>query len=208
MKKSKRLKKSNTWKIKQHRDYFFKKAKTLGYRSRASFKLIEINKKFRFIKKNSNLLDLGSSPGGWSQVASKIITQGKILSIDIKPMDPIKNIKFLNSNFFDLDTKNKIIDHFNGNLDIIISDMAADTTGIKSLDSIRTNQLCTEVINFSSNILKQEGVFVSKLFMGEDFIKVKNLAKSLFKVVNFFKPESSRSESKETYLHCKFLKTL
>ena len=208
MKKSKRLKKSNTWKIKQHRDYFFKKSKTLGYRSRASFKLIEINKKFRFIKKNSNLLDLGSSPGGWSQVASKIITQGKILSIDIKPMDPIKNIKFLNSNFFDLDTKNKIIDHFNGNLDIIISDMAADTTGIKSLDSIRTNQLCTEVINFSSNILKQEGVFVSKLFMGEDFIKVKNLAKSLFKVVNFFKPESSRSESKETYLHCKFLKTL
>ncbi len=208
MKKSKRLKKSNTWKIKQHRDYFFKKAKTLGYRSRASFKLIEINKKFRFIKKNSNLLDLGSSPGGWSQVASKIITQGKILSIDIKPMDPIKNIKFLNSNFFDLDTKNKIIDHFNGNLDIIISDMAADTTGIKSLDSIRTNQLCTEVINFSSNILKQEGVFVSKLFMGEDFIKVKNLAKSLFKDVNFFKPESSRSESKETYLHCKFLKTL
>ena len=208
MKKSKRLKKSNTWKIKQHRDYFFKKAKTLGYRSRASFKLIEINKKFRFIKKNSNLLDLGSSPGGWSQVASKIITQGKILSIDIKPMDPIKNIKFLNSNFFDLETKNKIIDHFNGNLDIIISDMAADTTGIKSLDSIRTNQLCTEVINFSSNILKPEGVFVSKLFMGEDFIKVKNLAKSLFKDVNFFKPESSRSESKETYLHCKFLKTL
>ncbi len=208
MKKSKRLKKSNTWKIKQHRDYFFKKSKTLGYRSRASFKLIEINKKFRFIKKNSNLLDLGSSPGGWSQVASKIITQGKILSIDIKPMDPIKNIKFLNSNFFDLETKNKIIDHFNGNLDIIISDMAADTTGIKSLDSIRTNQLCTEVINFSSNILKPEGVFVSKLFMGEDFIKVKNLAKSLFKDVNFFKPESSRSESKETYLHCKFLKTL
>ena len=208
MKKSKREKKSNTWKIKQHRDQFFKRSKTQGYRSRASFKLIEINKKFRFIKKNSNLLDLGSSPGGWSQVASKIITQGKILSIDIKPMDPIKNIKFLNSNFFDLDTKNKIIDHFNGNLDIIISDMAADTTGIKSLDSIRTNQLCTEVINFSSNILKQEGVFVSKLFMGEDFIKVKNLAKSLFKVVNFFKPESSRSESKETYLHCKFLKTL
>ena len=83
MKKSKRAKKSNTWKIKQHRDQFFKKSKTLGYRSRAAFKLIELNNKFKFIKKNTNLLDLGSSPGGWSQVASKLITNGKVLSIDI-----------------------------------------------------------------------------------------------------------------------------
>ena len=86
--------------------------------------------------------------------------------------------------------------------------MAADTTGSKSLDSIRTNQLCAEVINFSSKILNNNGVLVSKLFMGDDFIEVKNLAKSLFENVNFFKPDSSRSESKETYLHCKILKTL
>ena len=95
MKKSKRVKKSNTWKIKQHRDQFFKKSKTLGYRSRASFKLIELNNKFKFIKKNSNLLDLGSSPGGWAQVASKLITKGKILSIDIKQMQPVNKVKFL-----------------------------------------------------------------------------------------------------------------
>ena len=101
MKKSKRLKKSNTWKIKQHRDQFFKKSKTLGYRSRASFKLIELNEKYKFLKKNINLLDLGSSPGGWSQIASKIVTKGKILSIDIKPMLPIKNVKFLNCDIFD-----------------------------------------------------------------------------------------------------------
>ena len=86
--------------------------------------------------------------------------------------------------------------------------MAADTTGSKSLDSIRTNQLCAEVINFSSKMLKPRGVLVSKVFMGEDFIEVKNLAQALFEKVNFFKPESSRSESKETYLHCKILKTL
>ena len=96
MKKSKRSKKSNSWKIKQHRDQYFKKSKTLGYRSRASFKLLELNEKFKFIKKNSNLLDLGSFPGGWSQVASKIITKGKILSIDIKSMKPIDNVKFMN----------------------------------------------------------------------------------------------------------------
>jgi 23S rRNA (uridine2552-2'-O)-methyltransferase len=208
MKKSKRVKKSNSWKIKQHRDQFFKKSKTLGYRSRASFKLIELNNKFKFLKSKTNLLDLGSSPGGWSQVARKIITSGKILSIDVKDMDPIKNVDFLKSDIFEKSTKDIIINFFNKKLDVVISDMAADTTGSKSLDAIRTNQLCIEVIDFSSKLLKPNGVLVSKLFMGNDFIEVKNLAKSLFKNVNFFKPESSRNESKETYLHCKILKTL
>jgi 23S rRNA (uridine2552-2'-O)-methyltransferase len=208
MKKSKRVKKSNSWKIKQHRDQFFKKSKTLGYRSRASFKLIELNKKFKFLKKNSNLLDLGSSPGGWTQVVSDIISNGKILAIDIKDMEPIKNVKFIKRDILDESTKNHVNEYFNEKLDIIISDMAADTTGNKSLDSIRTNQLCAEVIEFSKSTLKPKGVLISKLFMGEDFIEVKNLAKSIFKNVNFFKPESSRSESRETYLHCNVLKSL
>ncbi len=208
MKKSKRVKKSNSWRIKQHRDQFFKKSKTLGYRSRASFKLIEINKKFRFIKHKTNLLDLGSYPGGWSQVARELIKTGKILSIDIKEMDPIKNLNFIKGDIFEDKTKSIVINYFNSNLDVILSDMAADTTGNKSLDSIRTNQLCAEVINFSKNILKPKGVLVSKLFMGEDFIEVKNLAKSVFRKVNFYKPESSRQESKETYLHCEILKSL
>ena len=208
MKKSKKVKKSNSWKIKQHRDQFFKKSKTLGYRSRASFKLIELDKKFKFLKKNTNLLDLGSSPGGWSQVASKVITNGKILAIDIKNMEPIKNVKFLRSDIFDQTTKDFILNYFKENLDVIVSDMAANTTGNKSLDSIRTNQLCAEIISFSTRLLKPSGALISKLFMGEDFIQVKSLAKSMFKEVNFFKPESSRNESKETYLHCKILRTL
>ena len=208
MKKSKRIKKSNSWKIKQHRDQYFKKSKTLGYRSRASFKLIELNQKYKFIKKDTNLLDLGSAPGGWSQVANQIIKNGKILSIDIKEMQPIKNIKFLKTDIFEKKTKTEVFEYFNNNLDVIISDMAADTTGNKSLDSIRTNQLCYEVINFSKAVLKPKGVLVSKLFMGNDFLEVKNLAKSVFKKVNFFKPKSSRKESKETYLHCEVIKSL
>ena len=199
MKKSKRIKKSNSWKIKQHRDQFFKKSKTLGYRSRASFKLIE---------KNSYLLDLGSSPGGWAQVAKNIISNGKILAIDIKEMEPIKNVNFIKSDILNENTKKRVIKYFNGKIDVIISDMAADTTGNKSLDSIRTNQLCADIIYYAQNILKPKGVLVSKLFMGEDFIEVKNLAKSIFKKVKFFKPESSRSESKETYLHCEIIKPL
>ena len=208
MKKSKKTKKSNSWKIKQNRDQFIKKSKVLGYRSRASFKLIELNKKFKFLRNNTHLLDLGSYPGGWSQVVSQIVKNGKILAVDVKVMKPISNVQFLKSDIFMIEAKNKIINYFKGNIDVIISDMAADTTGNKSLDSIRTNQLCTEVLNFSSKILKPQGVLVSKLFMGEDFIEVKSLAKSLFKNVSFFKPESSRNESKETYLHCKNLNSL
>ena len=208
MKKSKRSKKSNSWKIKQHRDPFFKRSKILGYRSRASFKLIELNEKYKFLKTNSNLLDLGSFPGSWSQVASKIITSGKILSIDIKNMSPIKNVNFYKSDIFEKTTKKKIRDFFNGKLDVIISDMAADTTGNKSLDSIRTNQLCLEILHLSPKVLVSNGVFVSKVFMGDDFDEIKKLAKTLFKDVKFFKPVSSRNESKETYIHCKILKTL
>ena len=208
MKKSKRIKKSNSWKIKQHRDQFFKKSKTLGYRSRASFKLIELNEKYNFLKKNTNLLDLGSFPGGWSQVASKIITRGKIMAIDIKEMKPIDKINFLKGDILKKKTKYEVIQYFKSNLDVIVSDMAADTTGNKSLDAIRTNQLCSDVINFSKDTLKPKGVLISKIFMGDDFLEVKNLAKSMFEKVNFFKPVSSRKESKETYLHCEILKPL
>jgi len=208
MKKSKKSKKSNSWKIKQHRDQFFKKSKTLGYRSRSAFKLIELNQKYKFIKKNSKLLDIGAYPGGWSQVSSKIIKNGKILSLDIKKMDPLENISFLQCDFLEEGTKDKILSFFSEKLDVVLSDMAANTTGNKSLDCIRTNQLCMNVVNFSSQILKPNGVLVTKLFMGEDFLSVKELAKSRFKKVQFFKPEASRGESRETYLHCSILKTL
>ena len=202
MKRTKKKKKSNTWKIKQHRDQFFKKSKVLGYRSRAAFKLIELNKKFRFIKKDSKLLDIGAYPGGWSQVSSKIITQGKILSLDTIKIERIKNVEFLKCDFLEKQSKEQIFKFFGEKIDVILSDMAANTTGNKSLDCIRTNQLCSDVVQFSSKYLKPNGVLVSKLFMGEDFLEVKELAKSKFKKVQFFKPEASRDESKETYLHC------
>jgi 23S rRNA (uridine2552-2'-O)-methyltransferase len=208
MKKTKRAKKSRTWVIKQHRDQFFKKAKVLGYRSRAAFKLVELNKKFNFIKKNTTLLDIGSSPGGWSQVASKIITNGKILAVDITPMEKLNNVLFLNNDFSEEQTQDKILKIFDDKIDVIISDMAENTTGNKTVDSIRTNSLCSDVINFSVKMLSKKGSLVCKLFMGEDFLEVKHLAKNNFKKVDFFKPESSRNESKETYIICSLLKTL
>jgi len=199
---------SKSWIIKQHRDQFFKKSKVLGYRSRSAFKLIELNKKFKFILKNTSLIDIGSSPGGWTQVVSEIIKNGKIIALDKKPMEKIKNITFFQRDFSDSQTKNKLLKMFPEKIDVIISDMAADTTGNKSLDCIRTNLLCSEVIDFSTKILKPKGKVVSKLFMGDDFLNIKKLAKEKFKKVDFFKPESSRSESKETYIHCAYLNTL
>ena len=208
MKKTKRSKKSRSWVIKQHRDQFVKKSKTLGYRSRSAFKLIELNKKFKFLKKKTNLLDIGSSPGGWSQVSRSVVKIGKIVSIDIKPMENIDGVHFIQDNFLNESTKTLILKKLNQKINVIISDMAADTTGNKNLDCIRTNALCAEVINFSANILERTGTVIAKVFMGEDFLQVKDLAKKKFVKVDFFKPESSKKESKETYIHCSTLKTL
>ena len=199
---------SKTWIIKQHRDQFFKKSKVLGYRSRSAFKLLELNKKFKFISKKTSLIDIGSSPGGWSQVASEIIKNGKIVAIDKKSMEKINNVKFYQGDFFEPKIKDRLLNLLPEKVDVVISDMAADTTGNKSLDSIRTNLLCEEVIDFSVKIIKPNGKVISKLFMGEDFLKVKKIAEKKFKKVNFFKPESSRDESKETYIHCAYLNTL
>ncbi len=201
-------KSSKNWIIKQHRDQYFKKAKIEGYRSRAAFKLIEINSKFKILKRNTNLLDLGSYPGGWSQVASKIILNGKILSVDMKEMKPISNVKFVKKDFLQEESQNFIFSYFREKIDVITSDMAADTTGNKDLDSIRTNSICLEVLNFSSKILNSKGILVSKIFMGQDFELVKKEAKKKFNKVNFYKPDSSRTNSKETYLHCQGFKTL
>ena len=201
-------KSSKSWIINQHRDQYFKQAKIQGYRSRAAFKLIEINSKFKILKKNTNLLDLGSYPGGWSQVASKKILNGKIVSVDMKEMKPISNVKFFKKDFLQEESQDFIFSYFGEKIDVIISDMAADTTGNRDLDSIRTNSICLEVLNFSSKILNSKGILVSKIFMGQDFELVKKEAKKKFNKVNFYKPNSSRTNSKETYLHCQGLKTL
>tara|TARA_B100001123_G_C15139055_1_gene958695 strand:- start:372 stop:977 length:606 start_codon:yes stop_codon:yes gene_type:complete len=190
------------WIQNQHKDQYFKKSQILGYRSRSAFKLIELNKKFKIIKKNSSLLDIGSSPGGWSQVTAELIKEGKILAIDKKPMDIVKNVTFLNEDFLEQETKDKITAFFGGKIDVVISDMAANTTGNKSTDCIRTNYLSMEVLSFALKILKSNGSLISKVFMGDDFISVKNFAKKNFKIVKFFKPNSSKSDSKETYIQC------
>ena len=192
---------------KNYQDHFFRKAKTKGYRSRSAFKLIELDEKFKFLKNGINLLDVGSFPGGWCQIAKEKIKNGKILGIDKKEIEEIKGVKFLVGDFLDKESKTTIAEHFQSNIDVILSDMAPNTTGNKSLDCIRTNELCLDILNFSKKILNKKGVLVSKLFMGEDFQEIKINAKKNFKKINFFKPNSSRDESRETYIHCSGLST-
>ena len=192
---------------KSYQDHFFKKAKASGYRSRSAFKLIELNHKFKFLRNGINVLDIGSSPGGWCQVLKEKIRNGKILGVDEKEMKEIAGIKFVKGDFLDEKLKLAIIEHFNSNIDVILSDMASKTTGNKSLDCIRTNQLCLDVLEFSKDKLSKKGVVVSKFFMGEEFEEIKNRSKKYFKKIDFFKPDSSRDESRETYIHCSELST-
>ena len=161
---------------KNYQDHFFKKAKNKGYRSRSAFKLIELNKKFKFLKNRINLLDLGSSPGGWSQVVKENVKYGKILGIDKKETEKILGIKFLIGDFLDDNAKINKSNYFQSKIDVIISDMAPNTTGNKSLDCMRTNHLCLEILNFAMKMLSKKGVVISKLFMGEEFEEIKHMA--------------------------------
>ena len=194
---------SKNWLIKRNKDQFFKKAKIHGYRSRSAYKLIEMNKKFKFIKKNSLLLDLGSSPGGWSQVASEIIVDGKILSIDNKNMNKVKNVNFILDDINNEELTLKVKKFFNKKIDVVLSDMAANTTGNKNLDSFRTGELCLNAMDLAKNVLRENGVFLTKVFMGSIFGEIQKKAKKYFKKVIKYKPLSSKNESKEIYIFCK-----
>ena len=194
---------SKNWLIKKHRDQFFKQSKIQGYRSRSAFKLIEMNQKFRFLNNKTYLLDLGSSPGGWAQVAAKKITKGQILAVDIKSMKSINNVNFLKGDLFDDKIYEKICTYFDKKIDVVISDMATNTSGNKNLDSYQTGELCLRAMDLAQKILNHDGVFLSKLFMGSIFKEIDETAKKSFKRVVKYKPLSSKKESKEIYIYCK-----
>ena len=204
----KKNKSSKNWIIRQHRDQYFKQAKSSGFRSRSAYKLLELNKKFKFFRNCNTVIDLGSYPGGWSQMLKKNLKNCNILSVDIKKMEKIDGVDFLRCDFQKSGSKEKILKKLNSKADLLVSDMAADTTGNKDLDCIRTNALCAEVIEFSSLVIKESWVVIAKLFNGKDFLDVKDLAQKKFHKVNFFKPDSSRDFSKETYIHCAGIRTL
>ena len=194
---------SKNWVNKQRKDIYVRKSKVDGYRARSAYKLIEINEKFKIFKGGMIVLDIGAAPGSWSQYASKIIKNGKIISIDLKEMEEIKGIIQIKGDFTDPNIQKKIRSYTSKEIDVVMSDMAVNTTGIKNIDSIQTGELCKEAIVFSKEVISNNGFFISKIFMGETFNEIVALAKKIFKEVRVFKPQSSRKESKENFIICK-----
>ena len=197
---------SKNWINKQKRDIYVRQSQVDGYRARSAYKLIEIDEKFKILKNGISVIDLGASPGSWSQYIAKTVKSGRIVSIDIKSMEKIENTIQIKGDFTDLDYQTKIKDLFKSKVDVVVSDMAVNTTGIKDIDAIYTGELAMEAMNFSREMLVKEGRFVSKIFLGSSFNEIVALGKELFKEVKVFKPKSSRKESKESFIICKILR--
>ena len=197
---------SKEWINRQHRDIYVKKSKQEGFRSRAVYKLQEINDKHKVLKNGLSVIDLGAAPGGWSQFVIQKYKKCKLLSIDLKKMEPIGNSYQIIGDFNEESSKEKIINYFNEKVDLVMSDMAVNTTGNKNLDSVVTGELCLEALRFAKDQLKPNGSFVSKIFMGSTFNEIVGEAKLTFKEINIYKPPSSRKESKESFIICKKLR--
>ena len=197
---------SKNWINKQRRDIYVRRSKVDGYRSRAAYKLIEIDEKFKIFKNGTSVIDLGAAPGSWSQYLSKKIKNGKIVSIDLNKMEKVDNVVQILGDFNEEENQTKIKNLFKSNVDVVLSDMAVNTTGNKNIDSIYTGELCREAMLFSKKILKKDGKFISKIFMGSTFNEIITETKLIFKEFKVFKPKSSRKDSKESFIICKNLR--
>ena len=197
---------SKNWINKQRRDTYVRQSKVDGYRARSAYKLIEINEKFKIFKGGMCVLDIGAAPGSWSQYVSKIVKNGKIISVDLKKMEKIENTIQIKGDFTNQDTQEEIKNFLEKRFDVVMSDMAVNTTGIKNIDSIQTGELCKEAMIFSKDVISNNGFFISKIFMGSTFNEIVALGKKIFKEVKVFKPKSSRKDSKESFIICKNLR--
>ena len=194
---------SKNWINKQKRDIYVRQSKVDGYRARSAYKLIEINEKFKIFQNGMSVVDIGAAPGSWSQYVSKVIKNGTLISVDLKKMEDIQNSIQIEGDFTDLNTQYKIKKYIKDEIDVVLSDMAVNTTGVKNVDAIQTGELCEEAMIFAKDLLTKKGVFISKIFMGSSFNEIVALGKKNFKEVKVFKPKSSRKDSKESFIICK-----
>ena len=197
---------SKNWINKQKRDIYVRQSKVDGYRARSAYKLIEINEKFKIFQNEMSVLDIGAAPGSWSQYVSKVVKKGTLISIDLKKMENIQNSIQIEGDFTDLKIKSKIKKYIKDEINVVLSDMAVNTTGIKNLDAIQTGELCKEAVVFSKDVISKKGFLISKIFMGGSFNEIVALGKKNFKEVKVFKPMSSRKDSKESFIVCKNLR--
>ncbi|WP_440680239.1 RlmE family RNA methyltransferase [Candidatus Pelagibacter sp. HIMB1517] len=192
---------SKRWIQRHYNDSLVLKAKKEGFRSRAVFKLEEINKKINFLKTNQSIIDLGSAPGSWSQYLSKKGFKN-ILAVDVIKMEDLKEVSFIHGDFTDNNVQQKILERYKI-INVVLSDIAVNTTGNKKLDSFKTNSICLDVLDFAYKNLCKEGYLLCKFFNGELDKEIIKYSKVNFSVNKIIKPKSSRKDSKEMYLFCK-----
>ena len=197
---------SKNWVNKQRRDIYVRQSKVDGYRARSAYKLKEIDEKFNIFKGGLIVIDIGAAPGSWSQYANKVSKNGKLISIDLKKMEPIGSSLQIQGDFTEESVQEEIKNNTTSKVDVVMSDMAVNTTGIKNIDSIQTGELCKEAMIFAKDLLNENGYFISKIFMGGTFNEIVAEGKKYFKEVKVFKPKSSRKDSKESFIICKKLR--
>jgi 23S rRNA (uridine2552-2'-O)-methyltransferase len=192
---------SRRWLERQLNDPYVHAAKSKGYRSRAAFKLIELDSKFHFLKKGARVLDLGAAPGGWTQVAAQRIGEtGHIVAIDILEMEPMPGVEIFHADLTDPEIPAQLKQALRGAADVVLSDMAASTTGHRATDHLRTIALLEAAIDLAEDVLKPGGIFIGKAFQGGATGDLLARSKKSFRDVKHVKPPASRAESVELYL--------
>ena len=205
--RKKRTQSSRDWLIRQLNDPFVQKAKQAGYRSRAAFKLLEIDEKYKILKPGSRVIDLGAAPGGWTQViAKKVLPKGVVIALDLQDILPFpEQVTIIKGDFEEESVRQQLSEHI-AEADVVVSDMAAAACGIPAVDHLRIGNLLGAAINFATNHLTVGGSFVAKVLMGGTEAELLKLLKSHFSQVNHFKPDSSRKDSAEMYVVAKGFK--
>ncbi|MBC7128467.1 MAG: RlmE family RNA methyltransferase [Thermoplasmatales archaeon] len=187
------------WISERKKDHYYKEAKKQGYRARSAFKLIQINNRYHILRKGSIIIDLGASPGGWSQVASRY---GRVIAIDIKKMMPIEGVEFIEGDITDENTVSRIKD-IASEVDAVISDASPNLSGKYEMDQARSVWLCEHAFKIAKEFLKEGGNFVCKIFEGSDFKEFLEDVKKSFRMVKLHRPQASRKASSEVYIIAK-----
>ncbi|MBI3771617.1 MAG: 23S rRNA (uridine(2552)-2'-O)-methyltransferase RlmE [Gammaproteobacteria bacterium] len=197
-----RSKSSHRW-LKEHEDdVYVRRARQEGYRSRAVYKLLEINEKDKLIRPGMVIVDLGAAPGGWSQVAARLVGErGKVIALDILPMEPLANLEFIEGDFREQEVLDRLLALIGDRrVDLVISDMAPNITGMGEVDQPRTMYLAELALEFAQQVLRPGGDFLTKLFQGEGFDDYVRALRQHFTTVITRKPKASRPRSREVYL--------
>lgn len=203
-----RSKSSSRWLQEHHADPFVLKARKEGYRSRAVYKLIELQQKDQILKHGQSIIDLGAAPGGWTEYASQFCAKnGRVIAVDILPMEPVADVDIIQGDFTDQVVLDQILELIgNSRLDLVLSDMAPNISGIETVDQPKSMYLVELAFDLALQVLDKNGCFVVKMFQGEGFDENVVQFRNIFKVVKFRKPGASRARSREVYAVCQGLK--